>query len=144
MPREPATPDLVELVRSFAELAPNDLDAMLRHFAADAIWEATPLGTTYHGREEIRGFLTDWMGSYDAYEIEPQDIRDVGNGVVLALVHQLVRPVGGAADTRMREPWAFVFVWREGSIARAVADQRFDKAIATAQRLAEERASGPD
>ena len=98
MPDESETPDLVELVRGFAAISrADDLDAYLTLFARDAVWDAVPLGLSYHGVEEIRGFLTDWLGAYDEYRIEPQEIRDLGNGVVLAVVRQVVRPVGSTA-----------------------------------------------
>ena len=139
MAEKSTTPDLVELVRSFAESAPNDLDVFLEFFADDAVWEAVPLGISYHGVGEIRAFLTEWMGTYDEYEIEPREIRDLGNGVVLAVVHQLTRLAGSTTRTRMTEPWAFVVVWVEGSVARAAAYQNIDEARAAAERLAEER-----
>ncbi|HTP28168.1 MAG TPA: hypothetical protein VMK12_21250 [Anaeromyxobacteraceae bacterium] len=37
MPREPTTPHLVTAVRSFAESAPNDLEAFLGHLADNDI-----------------------------------------------------------------------------------------------------------
>lgn len=138
MPDRPV-PDPIETVRSFAAYATN-LDEMFGYFARDAVWEGVPLGITFRGIAEIRGFLTDWVSSYDEYVIEAQEVLDFGGGVVLALVHQLVRPAGGAIDARVREDWAFVFVWADGQVVRVEAHQDLDQARAAAERLAEERA----
>ncbi len=135
MPDEPTTPDLVELVRGFAESAPNDLDSFLRFFADDAVWDGVPLGTSFRGLGEIRRFLTDWMAAYAEYEIEEQEVREVGNGVVLAVVQQMTRLAGSANPTRMKEQWVFVFVWIDDAVAHAAAYQDLDQALAAAERL---------
>jgi uncharacterized protein (TIGR02246 family) len=137
MPEESATPDLAGLVLGFAA-APNDLEPMLRLFAPDAVWEGVPLGLHFRGVQEIRGFLTDWIGTYEEYEIQPQEVRDLGGGVVIAIVDQVVRPAG-TTGTPLREAWAFVFVWTGGVVARVFAYQDIDEARAVAEGLVRER-----
>jgi SnoaL-like domain len=111
----------------------------LKDFAPDAAWDAVPLGQSFQGAAAIRSFLADWRSTYEEYEIEPQEIRDLGNGVVLAVVSQITRPVGSTTRTRMREAWAFVFVWIDGTVVRAAANSDIVQARAVAERLAEER-----
>jgi uncharacterized protein (TIGR02246 family) len=138
MPREHTTPDMVERIRLALEgWNRGDLDATLKDFAADAIWEAVPLGETFEGKAAIRSFLEDWRSTYDEYEIRPREIRDLGNDVALVIVHQMVLPAGSAGDTRLAEDWAFAFVWRCGTVVRAAARQDLDEARAAAERLAE-------
>ena len=141
MPEQSTSTDLVEIVRGFAVSGVKDLDAMLGFFARNAVWEAVPIGTSFRGVEEIRGFLTEWLGAYDSYEIEPQEVRGLGGGVVLAVVRQVVRPVGATAESSIQEAWAFVFEWAGGVVARVTATQDIDKARADAQRLGNERGS---
>jgi hypothetical protein len=62
--------------------------------------------------------------------------RDLGNGVVFAVVVQNGRPVGSAGQLRQREGW--VFIWVRGLIARLTISE-VDEARATAERLAEVR-----
>jgi uncharacterized protein (TIGR02246 family) len=140
MPEESTTPDLVERTRlAFAAWNRGDLDETLNDFAPDAVWEAVPLGLTFDGIAAIRSFLEDWRSTYDEYEIQPHEIRDVSNDVVLTVVRQMVLPAGSTGPTRIAEDWAFVFAWRGGRVVRAVAQQNIDEARAAAQRLAEAR-----
>ena len=140
MSEESTTPDLVELTRlAFEAWNRVDLDGTLKDFAPDAAWDAVPLGQSFQGAAAIRSFLADWRSTYEEYEIEPQDIRDLGNGVVLAVVSQITRPVGSTTRTRMREAWAFVFVWINGTVVRAAANSDIVDSRAAAERLAEER-----
>jgi ketosteroid isomerase-like protein len=138
MPEESDPPDLAGLVLGFAA-APSDLEPMLKLFAQDAVWEGVPLGLRFCGVKEIRSFLTDWIGSYQEYEIQPREIREFGEGVVLALVDQVVRPAGSTTGTPIREAWAFVFVWAGPVVGRVFAYQDIDEARAVAERLAQER-----
>jgi ketosteroid isomerase-like protein len=140
MPEESTTPDRVERTRlAFAAWNRGDLDETLKDFAPDAVWEAVPLGLTFDGIAAIRSFLEDWRSTYDEYEIQPHEIRDVSNDVVLTVVRQMVLPAGSTGPTRIAEDWAFVFAWRGGRVVRAVAQQNIDEARAAAQRLAEAR-----
>src|SRR2546421_4235695 len=137
MSREPAIPDLVELVRRQFEAANRrDLDAVASSFAEDAVFDGRAAGTLFEGRAAIRRFLEDWFGAYEELEVGLEEVRDLGNGVVFAVVIQNGRLAGSAGHLRQREGW--VFVWVRGLIARlAISD--IDEARAAAERLAEER-----
>ena len=139
MSEESTPPDLVELTRlAFEAWNRVDLDGTLKDFAPDAAWDAVPLGQSFQGAAAIRSFLADWRSTYEEYEIEPQEICDLGNGVVLAVVSQITRPVGSTTRTRMREAWAFVFVWIGGTVVRAAAHSDIVDSRAAAERLADE------
>jgi hypothetical protein len=43
---------------------------------------------TFRGRDAVIGFLNDWISSFDDLTMEPDQILDVGNGVVLTVYHQ--------------------------------------------------------
>jgi uncharacterized protein (TIGR02246 family) len=140
MPDESTTPDLVERTRlAFEAWNRVDLDAFMNFFASDAVWEAVPLGQSFEGAAAIRSFLADWRCTYEEYEIEPQEIRDLGNGVVLSVVSQITRLIGSTTRTPMREAWAFVGVWIDGTVVRFAAYSDIGQARAAAERLAEER-----
>ena len=83
MPEEPTTPDLVELTRRSYEAASNrDLEAVLSFFAPDAVWDISTMGMgTSEGASAIGEFCKEWWGAYDEYEIESQEVVDLGNGV---------------------------------------------------------------
>jgi ketosteroid isomerase-like protein len=137
MPEESTTPDLVELMgRTFEAANRRDLDALISSFAEDAVFDGRAAGALFEGRAAIRGFLEDWFGAYEELEVELEQVRDLGNGVVFAVVIQNGRPAGSAGHLRQREGW--VFVWVRGLIARLTTSD-IDEARAAAERLAEER-----
>jgi len=137
MSEESTTPDLVELVRRAFEAANcRDLDAVASSFAEDATFDGRALGDHFEGRAAIRSFLEDWFGTYEELEVGLEEVRDLGKGVVFAVVIQNGRLVGSAGQLRQREGW--VFVWVRGLIARLTASD-IDEARAAAERLAQER-----
>jgi uncharacterized protein (TIGR02246 family) len=134
---ESATPDLVELMgRAFEAANRGDLDAAASSFAEDVTFDGRALGDHFEGRAAIRSFLEDWFGAYEELEFGVEEVRDLGNGVVFAVVVQSGRPTGGTGRLRQREGW--VFVWVGGLIARLTISE-VDEARAAAERLAQER-----
>jgi uncharacterized protein (TIGR02246 family) len=137
MSEDSTTPDLVELVRRQAEAANRrDLDAVMSSFAPDAVFEGRALGESFEGRAAIRSFIEYWFGMYEELEYGLEEVRDLGNGVVFAVVTQNGRPVGSAGHVRQREGW--VYVWVGGLIARLTTSE-IDEARAAAERLVQER-----
>ena len=137
MPEESTTSDLVELVRRQFEAGNRrDLDAVTSSFAPDAVMDGRALGDHFEGRAAIRSFIEDWFGAYEELEFGLEEVRDLGKGVVFAVVTQNGRPVGSAGHVRQREGW--VYVWVGGLIAR-LSTHDIDEARAAAERLAEER-----
>jgi ketosteroid isomerase-like protein len=137
MAEESTTTDPVELLGRAVEAANRrDLDAAAGSFAEDAIFDGRALGDRFEGRAAIRSFLEDWFGMYEELEFGVEEVRDLGNGVVFAVVVQNGRPAGSAGHVRQREGW--VFVWVGGLIASLTISE-VDEARAGAERLARER-----
>ena len=139
MSEESTTRDLVELTRrGYESFSRRDLDALLSLFAPDAVLDTSPAGLgTYKGETAIRGFFEDWIGAFEEFEFEPEQIRDLGNGVVFAVARQTARPLGSAGTVQMHQ--GNVFVWVEGLIQRNTHYNDIDDARAAAERLAESR-----
>src|SRR2546421_12056238 len=138
MPEESTTPDLVELTRRVLEAANRrDFDVLMSFFASDAVWEGAGLGTTFEGLAAIRGFWEDWFASYGELGIEQEEILDLGNGVVFAVLIQKARLVGGSGEVRLR--YAAVGVWADGLVVRVTNYTDLDEGRAAAERLAQER-----
>jgi hypothetical protein len=150
MPEESATPDLMALTRSMFD-APGRtpwsqgavVDTFTAFFAADVVWESVGLGTTFKGLEASREFLGDWMARFEDYEIDVEEILDLGNEVVLVKSGHAGRPIGSPAHLRLpREVLVNVFVWERGLITQVVSTGDRPEARAAAERLAEERGRG--
>jgi ketosteroid isomerase-like protein len=137
---ESQTPDLVDLVRLiFGAAGSRDWNAVLSLCAADVVWEAVSLGTSFAGVPAICGFLEDWLGAYEEFEMEPEEIVDLGNGVVFVVTRLSGRPVGSSGSAlKRRRP--LVFLWVERLVARVTAPSSdIAEARAAAERLAESR-----
>ena len=133
------TPDLVELARQANEAyARGDFDAAMSIYAPDAVWDAsqTAFGI-YEGAAAIRSFLEDWIGTFEEYEQEIVESRDLGDGVVFVVVRFHGRPAGSTG--RMKETLCLTLIWVAGVCVRVVARTDIDQARAAAERLAEER-----
>jgi ketosteroid isomerase-like protein len=139
MPEEPTTPDLEELVRRVNEdFNRGDFDAALATFTPDAVWDASPMGAgVVEGREAIRGDFEVWIGAYEEWEQSIEELRDLGNGVGLAVYLQRGRPVGSSEFVELR--YAVVGTWRDGLVERVIVYADVDQARAAAERLAQER-----
>ncbi len=134
---ESATPDMQAVQRAFAAVSNGDFDAGLSAFAADAVWESVGLGTSFEGVEAIRGFLEDWVGRYESYEIELDEVLDLGNGVVFIRSGQSGRPAGSPGGVRLpREVMVHVLVWEHDTVTRVVSSGDTPEARADAERLA--------
>ena len=141
MPEEATTPDLVELTRRAFEAANRrDLDAVIGFYASDAVFEGRMGGDNFEGRVAIRSFLEDWFGAYEELELKLEDARDLGSGVVFAVVFQEGVLAGSAGHGRVSQREGWVLLWERGLIARhAALDTDIDEARATAEALAESR-----
>jgi ketosteroid isomerase-like protein len=139
MPEESTTPDLVELVRETVEVGGRrDLDALLAFYAPEAVWDMSKVGMgEFEGLAAIRGFLEDWFGSYEEMQWVAEEIRDLGNGVTLAVVVQTGRPVGSTGEVQVRS--AGVSIWTDGLTEKVTHYQDIDEARAAAECLARER-----
>jgi hypothetical protein len=91
----------------------------------------------FEGLAAIRGFLEDWMGSYEEMRWEAEEIRDLGNGITLAVVVQTGRPVGSTGEVQVRS--AGVSLWTDGLVERVTNYADVHEGRAAAERLAESR-----
>jgi hypothetical protein len=139
MTEEPTTPDLVELARRATEAVnAGDFELMTSFCQPEAVFDASHrFGEVFEGRDAIRRRLEDWWAAYDEWEVIPEEISDLGNGVVFDVSLQRARPVGSVGFVESRT--ARVTVWMNGLIERAAIYTDIDEARAAAERLAEER-----
>ena len=139
MPEESTTPDPLELLRRSVEATNRrEIDEVMSVYAPDAVWDNSPAGMdTFKGLDAIRGFIEDWMGAYEEFEIEVEEGRDLGNGVTFAVLAQRGRLAGSSGEVKVRNGAVGV---ADGSlVVRITTYTDIDEARAAAERLAEER-----
>jgi ketosteroid isomerase-like protein len=139
MSEESTTRDLVELMRGAYEASSRrEFDAMMSVYGPDSVWDVAPLGLgVYSGEVAIRGFFEDWIGTFEEFEIEAEEIVELGGGITLAVVLQGGRPIGSDGHVQWR--FAAVSEWVNGLAERTTNYADIDEARAAAERLAEER-----
>jgi ketosteroid isomerase-like protein len=129
-----ATPNLVELVRGILDAAGReDWDAILAHYAPDAVWNTEGMGT-FEGPSAIRGFWEDWWSSYEHLQIDVLEIVELGNGVVVAAFHFRGPPKGTNAEAQTQI--ALVYEWVDNSIAHVTTHFDVADGRAAAERIA--------
>ena len=119
--------------RAYAALNRRDFDAVIEIFGPDSVWDVSRWGLGAHaGPEAIRRFLGDWFGSLEEYEVEIEEMLDLGSGVIYAIVVQTARRAGSQRHLRLRS--APVFVWVDGVVARLTLYPDIDEGHAAAER----------
>ena len=139
MSEESTTPDLVELSRRVLDATNRrDFDAVASFYAPDAVYRATEIGT-FEGAGAISGLLEEFVGAYEEFQAEREEIIDLGNGVTFAVTILAGRLLGSNGKLELRFP--SVTTWTEGLIERQTNYnyRDIDEARAAAERLAEER-----
>ena len=108
----------------------GDLDALLSQIRDDYFWRPATManveGGDFHGREGFARFVEQWRETWD---VEVGEIREVGERViVLGQVHARGRGSGLELDS----PVAYVFEFRDGSLAGGSSYFDHDEALAAA------------
>jgi ketosteroid isomerase-like protein len=131
--------DEVTLARQgYEAMSRGDLDAVMSLFAADAVYDGSGAGIgTFEGKEAIRRFVEDWRQSYEDYRYEEEELLDLGHGVVLSVVRESGRLVGGSGRVEQRA--GHLITWANGKIEWFKHYPDPDEARAAAERLAQER-----
>jgi ketosteroid isomerase-like protein len=116
----------------------RDLDAVVTHYAPDAVWDMSAMGLgTFNGRAEIRQHLEAWFAPYEEFAFKVEQVSDLGHGVVLGVVHEQARMRGGSGVIPRHV--AFVWEFRDDLIVRTAPYPDLDEARAVGERLAQER-----
>jgi ketosteroid isomerase-like protein len=112
MPQTERMPDTnVELVRGAYEHFIETGEPLWAVFAPDFVLEMStytgwPEKPEYHGHQEVRDFLEGWIGTWDDYSLEVEDLRGAGDEVV-----GLVRQSGTAKASGARTEMVFAHLW---------------------------------
>jgi ketosteroid isomerase-like protein len=96
--------------------ARGDIDAILDLHHLD--WEGFipdeyPVAGTWHGHDGVRGFMQEWLDSFDEFTIEADEFFDHGDGVVVA-VRYLGR--GRLSSIETTDRWFYAYRLREGKV----------------------------
>jgi ketosteroid isomerase-like protein len=71
---------------------------------------------TFHGHDGVRAFLNDTREAFERFELAYDDVRDLGDGRVLALGSVHIRGRGSGVETEV--PSAVIVSFRDGRMTR--------------------------
>jgi ketosteroid isomerase-like protein len=141
--KESTTPDLlVDLRRSIEAINRGDYDATLARWAPDAVLDLSPIGmdlvqTSPRGHEAIRKLWEEVAATFSDFEIDVEELLDLGNGVTLAVFSQRGKPRGSSARVEMR--YAGVAQRKDELVERLTLYPDIDQARAAADQLVQQR-----
>ena len=109
----------------------HDFELGARHLATDVEWvPASPAAleqSVYHGHDEVaRAFNAIWE-TWDVFEFEEQELRDLGESVLwLGTVHMR----GGASQLTVDQEWANLLVFSGDQVIRVQGFRSWQDAFA--------------
>ena len=122
------------LRQALPESAPADFAALFGILDDEVEWDyvgAFPEAVTYHGPEEVRGFLQQWSSSFDEFGVEGEEAVEAGDSVAVCL-HQWGRGKETGAQVESRT-WQ-LFTFRSGKIVHCRGFATKDEALKAARR----------
>lgn len=118
------------VVASYEALNRRDIDTALDALAEDAEWhesDVLPDTGVYRGREAIRAFLTDFLGSWERFHQTVEEVRQEGDRV-LVMIHLEATGRGSTADVDAR----YAHLWTVSGTRGVRVDAFYDRAEALA------------
>jgi ketosteroid isomerase-like protein len=109
----------VEVVRrTLQAFADGGLDAMAEFWDPDINWRAAEGAIDdvgeMHGRVAVRGYIQDWIDTFDDFSVVVEELRDVGDDRVLAIQRLKGRAKFSGTETDLR--YAVVSTVRDGKV----------------------------
>jgi ketosteroid isomerase-like protein len=139
MAEESASSELTDLTRQLIDAGNRrDLDGAMRLLAPDVVWESLDGIGVFDGASAVRAFLGDWLSAYEVFEMELDEVLEIGGGIALAEGRQAGRLLRAAGRVEQRVAWAIA--WQHGLAVHVIASSMdIDGVRAAAARLAERR-----
>jgi len=87
----------------------------------DIVWDVSrvqlPDGASYTGRDELLGFAAAWEEGFEEEHVEPQEVIDMGDHVVVTVHH---RGRGKLSGVEIDQRFVMVWTLRDGRAVRMV------------------------
>jgi ketosteroid isomerase-like protein len=125
--------------RSFAAAGSGDYDLMISFYGPESVFDMSAWGLGVHkGLPAIRMFFEHWIGSFVEFDMELEELGDLGDGVVFAVALQNARPSRSRSPLQLRH--AAIAVWADGVAVRVTNYRDIDAARAIAEGIADSKA----
>ena len=108
----------VETLRTATQQAVKNPEALYAIFDPAIEWDTSaqlPDGDVCHGTDAVRRFFNRWVGAFEDYGFEFEEMVDVGNEVLAVMSSKGKGKVGGVqVEVRFAQIWTF----RNGKVVR--------------------------
>ena len=113
-----ASPDVDSFLRGVEAINRGDVDAVIEAVHDDVVFEPPRAATegAYIGPEGMRRFLADTAETFDVFTASHTDVRDLGDGRVLAIGS--IRMRGRSSGVESDVTTASVSEFRDGRLVR--------------------------
>ena len=123
---------VLRLWRTFAD---EGLDALAEFWDPDINWRAIEGAPDdvgeMHGRDALRRYLGEWLEMFDDLTLSVQDLREVGDNLVVAAQRVTGRAKLSGIETELA--FAVVYTIRDGKIVRGREYLTLDEALETVE-----------
>jgi ketosteroid isomerase-like protein len=133
----------VELVRTMLEAwnegGPEDV---VRYMADDHEWHEvegrpeTGSAPVRRGRNSMQSSLNALFDAWESYRLEPEEVRDVDEERVLAIVREIAR--GRSSGLEVESRWGYLMTIRDGLVVRVEAYRDADRAVEAVEAAKDE------
>jgi hypothetical protein len=133
--RQPPANPLDLTRRSFEAAGSGDYDLMISFYGDGSVFDMAAWGLGVHtGLAAIRTFFEQWIGAYEEFDMDLEELRDLGGGAVFAIALQTARPARARYPTQLRH--AAIAVWQADIAIRVTNYRDIAQARALAKRVA--------
>jgi ketosteroid isomerase-like protein len=117
--------------RMYEAFSRGDAEAALSYLDPDVVIDASHRvdGRIGHGREELTAILAEWLGTWEGWEQEVQEIRDLGERV---LVIETQRGRGKGSGIAWEGRFGMLYAVARGRITRWTVYDDLPKALEAA------------
>jgi ketosteroid isomerase-like protein len=110
----------------------RDTPAMFELYQEDIVWDMTrsqvPGMGLYQGKEGVRQFFQEWLGTFGDFYARAEEFVDAGDHIVVRM-RQGGRGTESGVDVEMPMVWQSYWV-RDGRIERIVVHRDYEEAMA--------------
>ena len=118
---------------SWAAYARGDYGASLEAYAENTIWDDTqyrPDGAVHVGHPALVEVVRTWLGTWNRYEIEVEDVLDAGGDRVAVVLWERGEGKGGGIELTNR--FGVVVTVRDGQIVHTMVHRTPENALEAA------------
>lgn len=132
MPASPEERNRQRALELYEAQSRRDNETMFAIYAPDIEWDMSTYPhwlerSLYHGHEGVRGFMRDWLASFDTWEPHVEDALAAGDEVLLVICDRIGFK---DSDAVVERHYGHLLSFRDGRVVRSAIYHDLDEARA--------------